>query len=263
MANRLCELCTLYALGGLDKEEVLPFGRHLATCPDCQEELASLRGVTDALSFDFDFVSPPPGMRERVLTAVFANQPDSQLGPEVTGATQRNEVPTLPRDLEPLSVPKQRTSMPNASSGRRRYSLLWWVVSWASLVAIAGGLTWRGLGSTTSPVGRVQAEKQMESTSGVGSAHMWITTTTQGKELLIRFKGLKRTVGTEVYQVWLIQKGHAPQSAGIFAPDATGDALFAAWFPKQHVNVIAVTLEPKAVDQKPLGTMMFETQIST
>ncbi|WP_284199652.1 anti-sigma factor family protein [Alicyclobacillus sacchari] len=141
MANRFCELCSLYALGGLAEEEVIPFERHLATCPDCQEELASLRAVTDVLSLDFDFVSPPPGMRERVLTAVFAHQPESRSRSEVTGETQRIDVDvsTLPRDQEPLSAPKQLAPTANASSRRRRQSLIWWAVSWASLVAIAGG----------------------------------------------------------------------------------------------------------------------------
>ena len=67
MSDNLCSLRELYALGGLSDAERSTFEAHLETCPECQQEVKALEAVTEALLFDMEPVSPPAGMRQRVL----------------------------------------------------------------------------------------------------------------------------------------------------------------------------------------------------
>ena len=46
-----------------------PSRRHLAQCPDCQQEVASLREAT-ALMADDAVMTPPPGLRDSVLAGI-------------------------------------------------------------------------------------------------------------------------------------------------------------------------------------------------
>lgn len=262
MADKMCDLCALYALGGLDNADRVAFEEHLATCAECQAEWARMKPITDAMLYDFDEVEPPSGMRDRVLTAVLAEiDADAEraaASPEV--AKERAEVSRE----STASAPNASTVPPwSARRGRRRMRA-WWMAPWAALVLVAAGLGWAlHRVAPSEAIGQVKTQIQLAPTAGMGSAQMWVIDSPQGKEMLIRFHGLKRPEGSQVYQVWVIHQGQPPQSAGVFLPDAQGNAVFASLMPNEPVNIVAVTLEPKAIDVRPLGTMVFKAQLST
>jgi len=279
VADKVCELCALYVLGGLDEADRRAFEEHLATCPDCQAELAEMKPIADAMLYDFDEVSPPPELRQRVLTAVFA-EADADVDNDAKGASPspwaskdggapRDRVTDDRRAFESSSAfelapdLKPTTEAWSARRERRRIRT-WWMAPWAALVLAAAGLGWSlHRVAPYQTIGEVKTQVQLASTAGMGSAQMWVIASPQGKEMLIRFHGLKRPVGSQVYQVWVIHDGQPPQSAGVFVPDAQGNAVFASLMPNEPVNVVAVTLEPKAIDVRPLGTMVFKAQLST
>ena len=58
-----------YAVDALDDIERAGFERHLATCPECQEEVASVREATAALADDVQ-AAPPPELRAAVLAGI-------------------------------------------------------------------------------------------------------------------------------------------------------------------------------------------------
>jgi anti-sigma-K factor RskA len=66
------------------------FEEHLATCERCREELAQLSIVAAELAFAAEPVSPPPGLRARILEAAQAERP--------------NVVPLRPRWLYPVAA---------------------------------------------------------------------------------------------------------------------------------------------------------------
>ena len=56
-----------FALDALDAEDTAEFERHLAICPDCEEELARLQVAAAALAFAIDLPVPRAELRLRVL----------------------------------------------------------------------------------------------------------------------------------------------------------------------------------------------------
>jgi anti-sigma factor RsiW len=67
MDAELHELSAGYALDALDPEEREAFERHLAGCPECQEEVASFWEVAGALAVAADGPAPSPELRDRIL----------------------------------------------------------------------------------------------------------------------------------------------------------------------------------------------------
>ena len=56
-----------YALGALDEGERAPFEAHLADCPRCRAEVATMRDTVGQLAHAAAAAEPPPGLRDRVL----------------------------------------------------------------------------------------------------------------------------------------------------------------------------------------------------
>ena len=67
MDTELHELSAGYALDALEPEERDAFERHLAGCPECQEELAAFWEVAGALAVAADSPAPSPELRDRIL----------------------------------------------------------------------------------------------------------------------------------------------------------------------------------------------------
>ena len=75
-----------YALDALPDDERAEFEQHLARCPSCAEEAAGLRETAARLAMA-TAVSPPPGLRARVLTAALRTR---QLPPPGRGPLARS-----------------------------------------------------------------------------------------------------------------------------------------------------------------------------
>lgn len=77
-----------YVLGALELDELQAFRTHLATCPICRDEVASLRGVADALPLSAPQYEAPPRLRRGVMAAVRAE-------PRTAPAPTRRRLPRL------------------------------------------------------------------------------------------------------------------------------------------------------------------------
>ena len=69
------ELLAAFALHALDRDEEQAVSAHMQSCAQCQDELASLREVTEQLGSAVGQVSPPPRLREAVLAGI-RSRPD-------------------------------------------------------------------------------------------------------------------------------------------------------------------------------------------
>jgi anti-sigma-K factor RskA len=69
-----------YALGALEPDEAEAFRRHLADCPECQEELAGFEQVTETLPAAGAVYAVPKGLKRRVMQEVRA-EPNSTARP--------------------------------------------------------------------------------------------------------------------------------------------------------------------------------------
>jgi anti-sigma-K factor RskA len=61
------ELTAAYALDALDEHEEREYEAHLRGCPQCREDLVSLRETAATLAYAVPSAAPPAGLRERVL----------------------------------------------------------------------------------------------------------------------------------------------------------------------------------------------------
>ncbi len=64
------ESAPAYALGILDADERRAFEEHLTHCSECSAEVRSLTLTIDALARSVPQRTPPPGLRERVMTSL-------------------------------------------------------------------------------------------------------------------------------------------------------------------------------------------------
>ena len=84
--EKLHELLAPYALGILESRELQALEAHLgAGCAECREELRALEAAAGELAFSVPPVSPPPALRDRILSAAAANAGAKQ-NAEVAGA---------------------------------------------------------------------------------------------------------------------------------------------------------------------------------
>ncbi|MCY0875708.1 MAG: anti-sigma factor [Firmicutes bacterium] len=281
----LCSLRELYVLDGLTAGERAAFEQHLQACTECQAEVAALQDVSEYLLYDFADVAPPSGMRERVLDALFAEKASDQgttetLMPPLATQSHVHETaqpassgPFLGSDASQSPRPPVRAPEDNAwkVSGRvtRRRSRLWPVL--AGIVTVAS-LAWAiDLHLTQpqmpTPLGQVVQSATLSAQTVMASAQakVWVNQGPNGRNMVLQFSGLHAVEGTQVYQIWLVREaktGLQVYSGGVFTPNAKGDAVFTFALPPAHYSIVAVTLEPKAIDKTPLGPKVLVGQMN-
>ena len=123
-ADAIHELTAAYALDALDEHDEREYEEHLARCPSCREELASLTEAATSLAYGVESPSPPAGLRDRILqqarvaqqidsAAGFRRQPD--LGNAIDGAAARFH--TREVDLVAHDHPRQGRTKPGDDRG--------------------------------------------------------------------------------------------------------------------------------------------------
>ena len=68
------DLVAAYAVDALDDSERAEYEAHLVDCADCREELAQLSDAAASVAETVS-VTPPPELKERVMTAVATDSP--------------------------------------------------------------------------------------------------------------------------------------------------------------------------------------------
>src|SRR5437588_6143727 len=75
-ADAIHELTAAYALDALDEHDEREYEEHLARCPSCREELASLTEAATSLAYGVESPSPPAGLRDRILQQARVERPN-------------------------------------------------------------------------------------------------------------------------------------------------------------------------------------------
>lgn len=280
--TELCSLRELYVLDGLTASERAAFLQHLQACATCLAQVAALQDVAEHLLYDFEDVTPPSGMRARVLDALFADDApvgDYALAPDSTATTRllQTEEPTLDQAVSPAvqsttTVTHQTdgwTATRKAAHTKQRKRPLWPALAG---VITAASLAWAitlqlSQPHVPTPVGQVVQSATLSPQTVMASARaqVWVNQATNGKNMYLQFSGLQPVRGSQVYQIWLVRVakgGLQVYSAGVFKPSANGDAVFTFALPHTHYSIVAVTLEPKAIDKTPLGPKVLVGQMN-
>ena len=234
-----------FAIDALDAVEQAEVSAHLETCAECRSELAVLHRVADGIGLEAPPVTPPAGLRARVLGAI----------------PPREATPIHSIDAWRASAKPGRTA---SEAPVRRASWLMPLAAAASILAAAGALYYaNGVSNEMAALRRHQQQVQrvmaapdavrvdLKAQTSVQDAHaraFW----SRNAGMVFVAEGLPALSGGRVYQLWTIT-GTTATSAGTLTPAADGTAVLAlpidAAAPRP--DAFGVTIEPAGGSASP------------
>ncbi len=251
--NHIHALSGAYAVDALDDAERDQFEQHLETCSECRAEVRSFR-ETAAMIAGASADAPPESLRGGVLAAIGAVRPLPPETPEPTTAATADE-------SAPDSAARDISSAPGAA---RRWFPALVAAAVAVVLLAAGALVWQPWhhGGRTSLADQVRhapdAVKVTEPLPGGGELTVWRSASLK-LALMVGDHVPEPEPGT-VYQLWLIQPGQGPVSAGLM-PDSTQPTVLSG--NAATATAAAITVEPDTGSPqpttKPIATFPFAT----
>jgi Anti-sigma-K factor rskA len=209
-----------YVLDDLSPEEAAHFEQLLHHRPELHGNIAFLQETLATVSYDLPQVAPPPRLRNQILAAIQAPEPQV---PEVS------EVPV------PISNPADVIAQVNRQG---RIAWGWLAGGVAALVAIAVGLDNFRLRQSLQIAEQVNAEKSASlatilqrpnsklvslkaegNDSGTGTL---LFTPGKWQEVVLSLQDLPPLPPTEVYRLWLTLSDGAVLPCGEFTTDSQG-----------------------------------------
>jgi hypothetical protein len=209
-----------YALGALGPGELTLFEEHLASCGQCQAQVAEFAAVAEALALAAPAAEPPADLEAKVLAAV-----RYAVLVETAPAAMQSEAPAVKARRRSVAAPRARR---------------WWQFHWASPlyagVAAAAITAAVFLGSTlirSSPA--VAATISLSAQPGyVGSGTAIAHTVQGGFEISLTVKDLPASRAGQFYECWYAGPGNRPGhpeliTAGTFTVGGSGSHTFSMW----------------------------------
>jgi anti-sigma-K factor RskA len=235
------DLLGAFALGAVDAEEAATVRAHLATCAECQAEIAELWLAVDSLPDMIEPLEPPPALRDRIAAAVMAEE-----------ATPEPAPPAIPASPAPELASPVTPVLPVPEPIRKPASFWSRATPWAAAAAIllllsAGLLVWNlrlreQIQEATAPVTETIALAPTDAAPGAGGE---VTYLPQDELFMLDVRDLPPLPPDQVYEVWLIgADGAVP--AGTFDQPTDQHAIVAD---RDLYETLAITAEPG-----PLGT---------
>jgi anti-sigma-K factor RskA len=233
------DLLGAFALGAVDTEEAATVRAHLATCAECQAEIAELWLAVDSLPDMIEPMEPPPALRDRIAAEIMAEAASPAPVPSASPAP--DPVPAI-------------TPAPPATEPIRKPASFWSrATPWAAAAAIllllsAGLLVWnlrlreqiqQATAPATETIALVPADVAPEASGEV-------TYLPQDDLFILDVRDLPPLEPDQVYEVWLIGGDGVPAPAGVFDQPTDQHAIVAD---RSQYETLAITAEPG-----PLGT---------
>jgi anti-sigma factor RsiW len=224
------DLAAPFVLGALEPAETDAVRRHLAGCPEAHAEFADLGSVVPSLLETTDIVEPPVSLRGRILAAATKEQAGAQPQPVIERARNR-----------PGSG-AQQPGLPTLPGPRTFGRPLWATIGLAAALAVVALGAWNvqlraevaALTTYRNAVAGVieQAAEPgaqlavLAVPAGAGGPTGLAAVAGSGEKVSLVMRDLAPTVGTEVYEAWLIRGESAPIPLGSFTVDASRTAAF-------------------------------------
>jgi anti-sigma-K factor RskA len=232
------DLLGAFALGAVDAEEAAAVRAHLATCAECQAEIAELWLAVDSLPDTIEPMEPPPALRDRIAAAVSE------------AASPAPAPPTLSTAPAPEPVPAVAPA-PALSEPVRRPASFWsratpWAAAAAILLLLSAGLLIWNLRLREQLAATPVAETiALAPTDAAPEAGGEVTYLPRDDLFLLDVRDLPPLQPDQVYEVWLIGE-EGPVPAGVFDQPTDQHAIVAD---RDQYETLAITAEPG-----PLGT---------
>ncbi|HZM72593.1 MAG TPA: anti-sigma factor [Candidatus Polarisedimenticolia bacterium] len=249
--DQVRDLLPAYVLGALERDEEAAVREHLATC-DLHAEAAELGGVVPYLAETVDPVEPPAALRSKIMALAAADL-----------EARRAQAPVPAPAVVPAPVAAPRAAAPE----RRGFRLSWSFAFQAAAVAVVvalGALSLNLQNRITGLEGDIAAARAYETAvnnvlaaaaeegsqtvvlgPGEGFASGGIAAIRADGSVVLAMHDLDPTVGTEVYEAWVIIGSDAPIPIGNFGVASAGTASFtSAPTPAGAGAIVALTREP-------------------
>ena len=255
MADEIHLLAGLYAVDALEGDELATFEAHLATCAECQAEVAQFTEVTAALA-DGSAMPPPASARAAVLARIAdtPQDPPAHAGAEVTALDDRRSA----RD----------TGVERSAAARKPRRVGRWVAGIAAaLVLVAGAVgagVWLDRLSTRADdaeaIAALVARDDAQTIKLQGEdqpAVNVVYSPSQGKAAVVA-DGLDRLPDDKTYELWAIRDG-VPVKAGLFNADADGTVRTTLDGNLSDASALAVTVEPAGGSDQPTSDIILSS----
>ncbi|GAA2167439.1 anti-sigma factor [Pedococcus bigeumensis] len=213
-----------YAVDAIDEQERSDFELHLAECPECQAEVASLQEAANQLSLMTE-TAPPASMRNAVLAGIKTVRPlpplEAQSGGPVASGPVGGSSPTV-------EAPTRADSNVVQLRPRRRV-VAWLATAAAAAVLLIGGISWspwdNGTGGNVSATEQVLEAKDAQRFEKVigGAKATIVRSASLGKAVIIADHMPAAPDGKD-FQLWFDQPNRGMVSAGVM-PHGTADTV--------------------------------------
>jgi hypothetical protein len=234
--QELQDLIPAYALDALGSQEEMELRAHLASCDDCQALLAPLAETAGALALAAPPVTPPPRLRERILSGA---EPEPQLTP--APLPRRPVWPRVAGVLAAAAVVVMGVAnvlLINSLNERERQ-----LEEQGRLVDVLAS-------GSPNPRPMVAAER-----SPGASGQIFVAK--DGQSAAVVMTGLPQS-SQGIYQLWLVRDGR-PTPLDSFQPDASGAAVVYVQANLASMGGMAVTLEERPALPAPRGPAVLRT----
>lgn len=229
----------LYATDALSDDERARYEDHLATCPDCRDEVAGFHDTT-ALLAAAAAATPPADVRSRVLAQVAATRQD----------------PPAPETVVPFARPT-RTRVPR------------WLLAAAAALLVVGGIgiliAGRDTGSVTEAeqVAAVLArsDARIITLKGEDRAPLKLVWSPGEGEGVLLADDLAAIDEDETYELWAIADGE-PAQVALFRPDERGVVRTHFATDLRSADAVGVTVEPAGGSDAPTTPILLSSTVS-
>jgi hypothetical protein len=199
-----------YLLEALADDEREAFEAHVATCVACQEEIAELQVVADALPGAAPPVEPPPELKDRIMSIVHSEAELLQ----ASGA----EADRPPREVV-ADRPERRTWSPVRGFLLRPA----WAGAAACVLLLVGGLFGFALSG-----GDQNAATTTASASVAGTGGRAVVTYGDGDNAVLKVSDMPPATAGRVWEVWVKRPGRDPEPTdALFTTTRDGSATVA------------------------------------
>ena len=263
--DQVRDLLPAYVLGALERDEEAAVREHIATC-NLHAEAAELGGVVPHLAEMLDPVEPPGELRSRIMALAAADLEARRAAAPVVAPVPPAVTPSVPEPVAALRAAEARRRAAEAAR-RPRFRLSWGFAFQAAAVAVIVALGAVGLNlqnRITGLEGDLAAARAYETAvndvlaaaveegsqtvvlgPGQGFASGGIAAIRPDGSVVLAMHDLDPTVGTQVYEAWVILGSDAPIPIGNFAVASAGTASFTSGAtPAGPGAIIALTREP-------------------
>lgn len=218
-----------YAVDALDPDERTRFEEHLASCPTCQAEVASLQEAT-ALLGSVEETPLPAGLRDRVLADIKTVRPLPPVGGNLTDLVERRR-------------------------RRPRWSGLVSIAAAAALV-VGGVVVWEqtrddaGQEQAASPIDAILRARDVKHVSVdlPGGASATVFSSLAHNRAVLVTEDMPAAPAGRVYQVWL-QKGDRMVPAGLMSEGGHQEVLLEGKV--AGASGAGITVEPEGGSEEP------------